>query len=73
MTYICLYTLSHPMCLRFRSIIFTLFAAIAMHHGQAQTFHNLDISSEDGLEILTWNIEWFPKNNSTPKTIHLIS
>ena len=34
--------------------------------GQSQTFENLDISSDDGLEIVTWNIEWFPKNNSTP-------
>ena len=31
----------------------------------AQTFENLDISSADGLEILTWNIEWFPKNGAT--------
>lgn len=31
----------------------------------AQTFENLNISSEEGLEILTWNIEWFPKSGTT--------
>ena len=31
----------------------------------AQTFENLDISSAEGLEILTWNIEWFPKSGAT--------
>lgn len=31
----------------------------------AQTFENLNISSEEGLEILTWNIEWFPKSGAT--------
>ena len=32
----------------------------------AQDFENLSIANDESLEIVTWNIEWFPKNNSTP-------
>ena len=39
--------------------------AISSIQLSAQTFNNLDISSDEGLEILTWNIEWFPKSGST--------
>ncbi len=45
--------------------------AISSIQLSAQTFENLDISSAEGLEILTWNIEWFPKNGQV--TVNYVS
>ena len=53
------------MLLSIKHFTTALTLAIASIHLSAQTFNNLDISSDEGLEILTWNIEWFPKRGST--------
>ncbi len=48
-----------------KSKILLFFLIFLGLQGYAQNFENLSISSEEGLEILTWNIEWFPKSGST--------
>jgi len=46
--------------------LFTLFSFLFLGtSGHAQTFDNLSVATDEGLEILTWNIEWFPKSGST--------
>jgi endonuclease/exonuclease/phosphatase family metal-dependent hydrolase len=31
----------------------------------AQTFEDLEFGTEETLDVITWNIEWFPKNGGT--------
>ena len=31
----------------------------------AQTFEDLEFGTEETLDVITWNIEWFPKNGAT--------
>ena len=46
-----------------QTIVFSLFIFSGVSWGQ--TFEDLGFGTEETLEILTWNIEWFPKDGAT--------
>ena len=38
----------------------------------AQSLQNLDFGTDTTFDIVSWNIEWFPKNNNTPNLVREI-
>ena len=38
---------------------------LALSPIQAQTLEDLEFGTEETLDVITWNIEWFPKNGAT--------
>ena len=49
--------------MRVKSIIIFLFALFKVI--DAQNFNDLFFGDDFSLDIATWNIEWFPKNDET--------
>lgn len=49
-----------------RIIILTLVFSFTLHHSvQSQDFQNLTYGTDSTLDVMTWNIEWFPKDGNT--------
>lgn len=42
-----------------------LFFYIVTSYSNAQSLNAIEFGTDSTLDIITWNIEWFPKNNST--------
>ena len=43
-------------------ILFILLSGVL---GSAQSFEDLSFGTDSTFEVVTWNIEWFPKNGAT--------
>lgn len=50
-------------------IILFIFLLGLSFKAQSQNFDNLSFGTDSTLEVLTWNIEWFPKNGTTTKNL----
>lgn len=56
-----------------RRIGIMIMILLAGHGLYAQNFENLSFGTDSTLDIMTWNIEWFPKNiNTTPAHVSSI-
>lgn len=56
-----------------RRIGIMILILLAGHALYAQNFENLSFGTDSTLDIMTWNIEWFPKNiNTTPAHVSSI-
>ena len=44
---------------------FLLFLLIPFTNAWSQTLEDLDFGTEETLDVVTWNIEWFLKNDQT--------
>lgn len=42
-------------------LLFSLFFVSACFFAKGQSLHNLSFGTDSTLEVLTWNVEWFPK------------
>ena len=40
--------------------------------GFSQNLDDLQFGTSNTLDIVSWNIEWFPKNSNTPQYVHEI-
>ncbi|PCJ81183.1 MAG: hypothetical protein COA49_05595 [Bacteroidetes bacterium] len=49
----------------YKTVFFFTFMMWTVLTSLAQTFDDLTFGTNDALEIVTWNIEWFPKNGTT--------
>lgn len=49
-------------------ILFLLITGLGFR-AQSQNFENLSFGTDSTLDIITWNIEWFPKNGTTTKNL----
>jgi len=48
------------------------FILISTQNIYSQNLNNLSFGSESTFEVISWNIEWFPKNNSTANYVETI-
>jgi exonuclease III len=48
-----------------RFLLFPLFFLFLTQSVDAQNFQNLTFGTDSTLEVVSWNIEWFPKNTQT--------